>query len=221
MPIRLLNRSLSPVILIGLTGLLGPAACAATDIRTEGLAPASDTETAIYSQHLFSLANEFMQGRKPGTPGIEKAAQYIEFHFDRLGLEPAFESDDGSATWRQGFIIGEDSSLESQSLAIVTPDRNTPLESAVDFNALAYGSSGDTTLPVTFVGYSIPQGSDGYSSFDGKTDLTGKAAMVLLASCGEWNRLRKAPIAASRPCCWRWVRWLSLAVVVTAAKTRC
>ena len=47
-----------------------------------------------------------------------------------------------------------------------------------------------------------------------------KAAMARPASCGGWNRLRKVPIAASRPCCWRLVRWLNPAVVVTAAKTR-
>jgi hypothetical protein len=35
------------------------------------------------------------------------------------------------------------------------------------------------TLPVTFVGYSIPQGSEEYSSYDGKTDLSGRAAMIL------------------------------------------
>ncbi len=157
----------------------GPSACASADVRSTGLPAATDMETALYSQHLFTLANEFMQGRKPGTEGIEKAAQYIEFHFDRLGLEPAFEDEGGAATWRQPFRIGETSELVSQSMAMSAGGQRTEFASGVDFNALAYGSAGEATLPVTFVGYSIPQGSDDYSSYDGKTDLTGRAAMVL------------------------------------------
>ncbi len=159
---------------------LSPSACAATaDIRTEGLPVASEAETAVYSQHLFTLANEYMQGRKPGTEGIERAAQYIEFHFDRLGLEPAFAEGDGDTPWRQPFRIGESLTLASQSMTMTKDGSTTAFVSGTDFNALGYGSSGQITLPVTFVGYSIPQGSEDYSSYDGKTDLSGQAAMVL------------------------------------------
>lgn len=164
---------------LGLVLLAGPAACASADLRTEGLPAAGEAETAVYSQHLFTLANEYMQGRKPGTPGIEKAAQYIEFHFARLGLEPAFRDESGGATWRQPFRIGETSTLERQSLVMRAAGDRIEFRSGVDFNALAYGSGGKASLPVTFVGYSIPQGSDDYTSYDGQTDLTGQAAMVL------------------------------------------
>jgi hypothetical protein len=37
-------------------------------------------------KHLYTLASDEMQGRKPGTVGIEKAAVYIEEEFRKIGL---------------------------------------------------------------------------------------------------------------------------------------
>lgn len=37
-------------------------------------------------KHLYTLASDDMEGRKTGTPGIEKAAKYIEGEFKRIGL---------------------------------------------------------------------------------------------------------------------------------------
>ncbi|CAM1345615.1 M20/M25/M40 family metallo-hydrolase [Tenacibaculum amylolyticum] len=41
---------------------------------------------ATVKKHLFTLASDEMEGRATGTPGIEKAAQYIENEFKRIGL---------------------------------------------------------------------------------------------------------------------------------------
>lgn len=40
----------------------------------------------VVKKHLFTLASDEMQGRRTGTEGIEKAAQYIEKEFKRIGL---------------------------------------------------------------------------------------------------------------------------------------
>ena len=37
-------------------------------------------------KHLYTLASDDMEGRRSGTPGIEKAAKYIEGEFKRIGL---------------------------------------------------------------------------------------------------------------------------------------
>ena len=39
-------------------------------------------------KYLYTLANDSMQGRKAGSPGIEKAAKYIEQQFSKIGLKP-------------------------------------------------------------------------------------------------------------------------------------
>ena len=38
-------------------------------------------------KHIYTLANDSMQGRKAGTKGIEKAAKYIESQFKKIGLK--------------------------------------------------------------------------------------------------------------------------------------
>ena len=35
----------------------------------------------LVKQHIYTLSNDSMQGRKAGTDGIEKAAKYIESEF--------------------------------------------------------------------------------------------------------------------------------------------
>ena len=41
----------------------------------------------LVKKHLYSLSSDLMEGRKAGTEGIEKAAQYIENEFKRIGLK--------------------------------------------------------------------------------------------------------------------------------------
>jgi len=53
---------------------------------TESLSSQSINES-IVKKHIYTLANDSMQGRKAGTEGIEKAAKYIEGQFKKIGLE--------------------------------------------------------------------------------------------------------------------------------------
>ena len=43
-------------------------------------------DSTMVRKHLYTLASDKMEGRKAGTIGIERAAQYIENEFKRLGL---------------------------------------------------------------------------------------------------------------------------------------
>ena len=43
-------------------------------------------DSLLVKKHLYTLASDQMQGRKAGTPGIEKAASYIETEFKKIGL---------------------------------------------------------------------------------------------------------------------------------------
>jgi len=56
-------------------------------------------DSVSVKKHLYTLASDEMEGRKPGTSGIEKAAKYIENEFKRIGLT-TFE---GLKTYRQTF----------------------------------------------------------------------------------------------------------------------
>jgi len=63
-------------------------------------------DSVSVKKHLYTLASDEMEGRKSGTPGIEKAAKYIEREFKRIGLT-TFE---GLETYRQTFNFQERSS---------------------------------------------------------------------------------------------------------------
>ena len=57
----------------------------ATDTSADEKKAVIDSVTV--KKHLYTLASDDMQGRKPGTEGIEKAAKYIESEYKRIGLK--------------------------------------------------------------------------------------------------------------------------------------
>jgi hypothetical protein len=67
--------------------------------KTEVVKNAFFIDSITVKKHLYSLASDEMEGRKSGTPGIEKAAKYIENEFKRIGLS-TFEN---LETYRQTF----------------------------------------------------------------------------------------------------------------------
>jgi Zn-dependent M28 family amino/carboxypeptidase len=73
------------------------------DIKKKGNTKISESvffiDPVTVKKHLYTLASDEMGGRKAGTPGIEKAAKYIENEFRRIGLT-TFE---GLETYRQTF----------------------------------------------------------------------------------------------------------------------
>ena len=68
---------------------------------------ASDPYVQAFNEHLTILASPWMEGRLPGTRGMELAKDYMEDQFKKAGLLPAFQpSDGGPKTYRQPFPLG-------------------------------------------------------------------------------------------------------------------
>ena len=78
--------------------------------------PTIITESLV-RKHIETLASDVMEGRKSGTPGIEKAAKYIESEFKRIGLE-AYE---GMDSYRQNFMYKE---MELSNVIGYLPGKN-------------------------------------------------------------------------------------------------
>ena len=53
---------------------------------------AAAVDSKVLRAHLDFLADDALEGRRPGTRGAELAAKYIAAQFQRLGLEPAGDS---------------------------------------------------------------------------------------------------------------------------------
>ncbi|MEO0629413.1 MAG: M28 family peptidase [Planctomycetota bacterium] len=166
---------------------LGLLAAAALPVGAE---PASDvldfeSDHRVFTQHIYYLANDFMEGRVPGSRGAEIARQYAETAFEKAGLSPAFAetqtAEDGSeieepfASWRQPFPLGGRAEV---TLAEFSANGMT-FRHENDFVVTGLGGDGEMTGEAVFVGYSIDEGNDGFSSYPEGTDLTGKLAVIL------------------------------------------
>ena len=123
------------------------------------------------------LSSDEMEGRGPGTQGLEKAGDYIRDEFRQLGLKSGAADD----SYRQPFQV----SLELKpvpdktSLTLRGPEGQAwQLEAGRDFQALAAGGSGKAQAPLVFAGYGISAPSLGYDDFEG-LDVEGKVLVVL------------------------------------------
>ncbi|MCH7792213.1 MAG: M28 family peptidase [Planctomycetes bacterium] len=179
---------------VGSVAAAGVVACVPGGLAwgqpAETLSPERTADIRLYDQHVTTLANPFFEGRAPGTRGNRLAAEYIAFNFRRLGLEPAFPSEieaaDGStvitpkASYRQTLTQGSELRATRRSVGMTTDAgvtvAFTPFAQAT---VLEYSGSGTVSGPLVFVGYSIVEGADGYSSYGEGDDLTGKVALVL------------------------------------------
>ncbi len=145
---------------------------------------AVDEDVRIYDLHLSTLANPWMEGRVPGSPGMELAKDYIEYHLRSYGLEAPFPAEgsgeDGSGlSYRHRFELQGTMEVTEAGLAALAGGRALQFEAGTDFNVLGIGGSGSATGGVTFVGYGIDNGPDDWSSFAADTDLTGEIALML------------------------------------------
>ena len=132
-------------------------------------------------KHLYTLANDSMQGRKAGSPGIEKAAKYIELQFSEIGLKPFDNSN-----FRQSFKHINRRSEKKEELDL--------------FNII--GLLEGTSLKEEFVIISAHydhlgqiEGGKGDLVFNGANDnATGVAAMIMLAEYFKKAKINKRSI---------------------------
>ncbi|AOW21761.1 M28 family peptidase [Urechidicola croceus] len=111
-----------------------------------------EIDTLIVKKHLYTLASDDMEGRKPGTPGIEKAAKYIETEFQRIGLK-TFE---GAENYRQNFhekdldlfnIIGvlEGKSLKDEYVIVSAHYDHLGIKEGAEVDSIYNGANDDAS----------------------------------------------------------------------------
>jgi len=154
-------------------------AVAAIWILVFGLASAVADDAPILSrvaEDIRYLASDEMEGRGPGTQGLEKAGDYIRTAFRQLGLKSGTSDD----TYRQPFQVSLDVKpvVGKSSVVLRGPEgREWTLESGRDFQVLAAGGSGKAAAPLVFAGYAVSAPALGYDDFEG-LDVEGKVLVV-------------------------------------------
>jgi acetylornithine deacetylase/succinyl-diaminopimelate desuccinylase-like protein len=165
--------------------LLGASlACCSLWVATGTLrgADAADASEAVaaaearLTRDVQYLASDELEGRGPGTRGIDLAADYIAAQFREAGLQT--ELFDGSPF--QTFTITLGSKLgEPNEAQWVAPDGTlTPLKLGESFTPLSLSGSGRFELPLVFVGYGITAPDLQYDDYAG-LDVKGKAVIIL------------------------------------------
>jgi hypothetical protein len=155
----------------------------AEDITPEDLPPMDPALVKQFDEMLAVIASPEMEGRVPGSQGIEKAADYIQAHLEELGLTPAFikdtdhggSSEDMPTHFRQSMQMGKHTAATGVTLALGDA-------SFTDFDELspiAYSGSDEVTAPVVFAGYAIVSGPNSYLGFETSESVEDKIAIVL------------------------------------------
>ncbi|MEC8513311.1 MAG: M28 family peptidase [Planctomycetota bacterium] len=201
----LLNASASARRAASIGGLgllaLGTSALAAPrqadDVQAPSTGPIRDAlqsvseDVQIYNDHLTILASPWMEGRLPGTRGMELAKEYMEYYFRQYGLKAPYDGEvvqpDGTslveaeASFRQPFDLGESADLVRGELEFEGGGQSLGFErgKSADFTVTGLGEGGKAKGDMVFVGYGIDNEDQNYSSYAEGETLEGKIAVML------------------------------------------
>src|SRR5262249_3299251 len=99
------------------------------------------------------LADDAREGRAPGSPGSEAAADYIAGRFKDAGLKPA---PGGDGYFQRFTLTGTPTLSKPPGLSLSGPGEKSLEAGKDDFTPLAIGSGGTLAgVPVVFAGYGI------------------------------------------------------------------
>ena len=153
--------------------VLAAAAVAAATAQSTNLT----AEGKAWWAHVQFLADDKLEGRNVGTPGFEKAVQYVEAQFREVGLKPG-----GTNGFRQLVQLDSRQLVPEQSrLTLVRDGRETPLAIGADASLSARGElDGAMEAPMVFVGYGMSIPEAGWDEFAG-LNLKGRIAVYVNA----------------------------------------
>ena len=137
---------------------------------------AQGDDGAAWWAHVQILADDAMEGRGTGTPGYDRAADYVIGQFKALGLKPA-----GVDVYKQPVdFVEQRIQSDRSSAALVGPEGEAPL--AVPGDLIFSGGGGPVPesidAPMVFAGYGLHLPEVGHDDFAG-LDLKGKMVVVL------------------------------------------
>lgn len=159
-----------------LTSLLYPWILAQESTISEGAKTITIDELR---DHIYYLASDELEGRFPGTPGFEKAQEYIVTQLRQAGLSTIWRTNESTLSYFQNLMINKYSPGPNNRITISKNNEEHMFSSENDF-IISYGGPYDTEElygELAFVGTGIKEPDYGIDDFQ-KIDLSGKWAVV-------------------------------------------
>ncbi len=130
----------------------------------------SDVEIAQTKAMVEHLASAQMQGRAPGSAGIDKARDYLVERFQAAGLKPGV-----GEGYLQPFEVATEIEVTEQRLWFAGRPIHTD-----HYHPLGFGGVGEFSGEAVFVGYSVVDAKRDYDSYAGTDadDLKGKVFVM-------------------------------------------
>jgi len=138
-------------------------------------------QTDSLKKHIYYLASDELAGRKPGTPGIEKAAAYITQQFKNIGIKPF------GSSYLQQFKLLVGATLDKNNTLNIN---DKTLKLGTDFVPSEISSNGKAEGKVVFTGYGLDK-NFGKASYEG-IDVKGKWVLVIRGSIDPADRSARA-----------------------------
>lgn len=145
--------------------------------------------------HVEAIANDGMEGRLTGSPGYDRAAQYVVGEFEKLGLKPA-----GVNGYYQPVYLFEqrfDAAASSATLKSGSSVTKLSVPQDIYFRG-AYPMPGSLDAPMVFAGYGLSIPEAGYDDFK-DLDVRGKVVVVLSGGPNTLSGALKSDARSARP----------------------
>ncbi|MCJ0826273.1 M28 family peptidase [Luteimonas sp. 50] len=165
---------LAPLLLA--TGIAG---CERAPAPPPAAAPAAPSESAAAGRiraDVAALADDHMQGRRTGTPGFDRAAEYVAGRMRALGLRPG---GDHGGWFQQVPLLQSQRLREGAALVVDRHGRDIALRFGEQFLPAPGFDAGQETVtaPAVFVGYGIVAPALDHDDLAG-LDLHGRIALL-------------------------------------------
>ena len=147
--------------------------------------PSNDIDEIAYRNHVWKLASDDFEGRKPGTPGEEKTVAYLTEQFRKLGLKPG----NGQSFVQQVPMV---ETVAGADTALSVAGRSGTIRFANGQDMVIWSKPG---LPeaelrrsdLVFVGYGIVAPEYAWNDYAG-IDVHGKTVLVLVNDPGYGSK---------------------------------
>jgi hypothetical protein len=117
------------------------------------------------------LASDALAGRLPGTPGLQRAGDFLASEFARIGLAPL-----PGHTYFQTFSMGLSAALDPATNLTIN---EKPLTLSTDFNVMSLSAQGNFHGNLAFVGYGITRPQSNYDDY-ANINVKGKVVLAMM-----------------------------------------